>query len=242
MISVDAPEAYTALITTRAIRRFRNKRVPTEDLRRMLFAATRAPSGSNLQPFHFVVLRDGPSARVARDLLGRTTRQAWSSAVPEAGVRFHSSAATLADGPPDSPRTRLARTMQAFVDNFERTPVIVLACLTPRSRPISWTEGASIFRACHNLLLAARTLGYGGVLVMWHLVVEDELKRLLSIPDEVTIAATVALGDQRAITARCAGSRSPTSSSRTPGRRHPIGRSILQARGSRRSRRARQTL
>lgn len=195
MATTDPPGAYEALVTTRAIRRFRyDEPVPDDDLSRMLFAATRAPSGSNLQPFRFVVLRDGPRARQARDLLGRTFRQAWSGEAPGAGEQFHSSAATLADGPADSPRARLASTMQAFVDNVERTPVIVLACLTPRSRPISWTEGASIFPACHNLLLAARTLGYGGVLVLWHLLVEDDLKRVLDIPEEVAVAATVALG------------------------------------------------
>ena len=39
------------------------------DLATILFAASRAPSGSNRQPFRFVVLRDGPRAREAKRLL-----------------------------------------------------------------------------------------------------------------------------------------------------------------------------
>ena len=93
----------------------------------------------------------------------------------------------------DSPKARMAATMQHFVDHFERTPVVVLACIR-RHRDPSPTEGASVYPACQNLLLAARALGYGGVMTMWHGVVEDELRSLLSIPDDVGISATIPLG------------------------------------------------
>ena len=43
------------LATTRAIRRYTNEPIPEADLNKMLFAATRAPSGSNRQPFRFMV-------------------------------------------------------------------------------------------------------------------------------------------------------------------------------------------
>ena len=71
--------------------------------------------------------------------------------------------------------------MQRYVDRFEQTPVIVLVCLD-RYRGPSPYEGASVYPACQNLLLAARALGYGGALTMWHLGVEDELRELLEIP------------------------------------------------------------
>jgi len=51
---------YEGLVTTRAIRRYRDEAIPETHLRDMLFAATRAPSGSNRQPFRFVVLTTGP--------------------------------------------------------------------------------------------------------------------------------------------------------------------------------------
>ena len=61
---------YEGLLTTRAIRRYTDEPVPDEALRDILFAATRAPSGSNRQPFRFIVLTDGPVAREAKRLIG----------------------------------------------------------------------------------------------------------------------------------------------------------------------------
>jgi nitroreductase len=69
----------------------------------------------------------------------------------------------------------------------------VLVCLQ-RYRTPSPYEGASVYPACQNLLLAARALGYGGALTMWHLGVEAELRDLLGIPDGVALSACITLG------------------------------------------------
>ena len=63
-----------------------------------------------------------------------------------------------------------------------------------RYRAPTPTEGGSVYPAVQNLLLAARGLGYGGVITGFHRAVEDELKELLGIPDEAFIAATLTLG------------------------------------------------
>ena len=47
-----------AIFTQRAIRRLKPDPIPESDLRDVLEAATRAPSGGNSQPWHFVVVRD----------------------------------------------------------------------------------------------------------------------------------------------------------------------------------------
>lgn len=51
-----------------------------------------------------------------------------------------------------------------------------------------------MYPACQNLLLAARSLGYGGVMTGWHQPVEAELRALLGIPDGVAISTTITLG------------------------------------------------
>jgi nitroreductase len=56
------------------------------------------------------------------------------------------------------------------------------------------TEGASIYPACQNILLAARALGYGGVMTGFQAMVEAELRQLLEIPEGVALAATITLG------------------------------------------------
>lgn len=180
-------ELLEAMTTTRAIRRYRDEPIPDDDLATMLFAATRAPSGSNRQPFRFVVLRDGPRATEARRLLGDSFRELW--AAKRAADRYDEG--TGADR--SSPKARMAATMQHFVDHVDAAPVIVLACLV-RHRAPDPTEGASVYPACQNLLLAARDLGYGGVVTMWHKAVEPELHQLLGLPEAATIAACIPLG------------------------------------------------
>ena len=166
------------IATTRAIRRFTPEPIPDDALATMLFAATRAPSGSNRQPFRFLVLRDGPRAQKARRLIGEGARRAWGA--KRETDRYDTGSGTVAT----SPKARLAATMTQFVADFERIPVVVLPCLE-RYRDPTPTEGASIYPACQNLLLAARALGYGGVLTGWHAMVEPELRTLLDIPEHV---------------------------------------------------------
>jgi nitroreductase len=175
------------IATTRAIRRYTTDPIPDDDLATIMFAASRAPSGSNRQPFRFLVLRDGPMAIEAKHLLGEAFRAGWAAKVASDGYEE----GTGRDD--SSPKARMARAMQHYVDHFEEIPVVVLACLV-RYRDVHYTEGASIYPACQNLLLAARALGYGGALTGWHAFVEDELRTLLAIPDGVALSATITLG------------------------------------------------
>lgn len=195
------------MATTRAILRFRPDPIPDEDLDTILWHASRAPSGSNRQPFRFIVLRDGERARAARSLLGDAFRAEWQS------KRAHDGYDTGSGLDPSSRKARTARAMQRFVDEFEQTPVVVLACHHDY-RPSTVFDGANVYPACQNLLLAARALGYGGVMTMWHVLVEDELRALLDVPDGVTLAATIALG-------RPEGSHGPV-------RRRPIAEIVYE--------------
>ena len=197
------------IATTRAIRRYTDDPIPEADLATILWHATRAPSGSNRQPFRFLVLRDGPGAREAKAVLGRAFRQMWQVKVDEDGYDEGSGSDE------SSPKARMARTMQRFVDHFEATPVVVLPCMV-RYRDPSPIDGASIYPACQNLLLAARALGYGGVMTTWHMLVEQELRGLLGVPDGVFMAATIPLG-------RPAGHHGPV-------RRRPLGELVYDDR------------
>jgi nitroreductase len=177
------------IATTRAIRRFRPDPIPDDDLASILWHATRAPTGSNRQPTRFVVLRDGPGAREAKALLGEAFRSGWNDKRRDDGYE------TGSGDDPSSPKSRMAAAMQHFVDHFEEIPVVVLACLQlGHYRADHLSSGGSVYPACQNLLLSARALGYGGVMTMWHYFVEPQLRTALAIPDDVAIAATIALG------------------------------------------------
>lgn len=173
--------------TTRSIHRFKPDPVTDDQLRTLLYAASRAPSGSNLQPYRFLVLREGSSAQQAKALLGTTYRQRWKAKADREGF----SLSQRGDG--STRRTRTADAMAKFVANFENIPVVVLACLD-RVREANPREGASIYPACQNMLLMAAELGLGGTITLWHEEVEDELKAMLGIPSRVGISAIIPLG------------------------------------------------
>ena len=183
-------DVLDAIATTRSIRRFTDEAVPDADLATILFAASRAPTGSNRQPVRFLVLRDGPEARRAREVLAGSARTMWG---PKRSGDGYDEGSGARD---DSPKARMAAAMDDFVEGFERVPVIVLPCLIRYRQPIP-TEGGSVYPGVQNLLLAARALGYGGVLTMFQRGHEDELRRILSIPDGVEIHGTVPLGRPR---------------------------------------------
>jgi len=183
----DTVGLLEGLTTTRAIRRYRNEPVPAEALRTILFAATRGPSGSNRQPFRFLVLSDGPLAARAKQLIGTAARNLWSGKRGADGYDSGSGAVA------DSPKARMARTMEHYVDTFDSVPVLILPCLV-RYRAPTPSEGASIYPACQNLLLAARGLGYGGAFTGFNFAVDAELRELLGIPADVLIAGTITLG------------------------------------------------
>lgn len=186
-VAQSAVPLIEGLTQTRAIRRYKDEAIPEEVLRDIMFVATRAPSGSNRQPFRFIVLRDSAKALEAKAILGRSAREMWAAMTVRDG--FDSGSAKVAD----SPKARLAATMQHYVDEFESAPVLVLPCLNRYKEPTP-TEGASIYPAVQNMLLAARAYGYGGVITMFQRDVEPELRECLGIPDETALCATVTLG------------------------------------------------
>jgi nitroreductase len=175
------------LCTTRAVRRYRDEPVPQAALRDMLFAATRAPSGSNRQPFRFIVLTDSEVAAACKALIGAAARDAWRAKRGRDGYGEGSGRDA------SSAKARMAHSMDDYVEHFEAIPALILPCLV-RYRPSAPAEGASIYPACQNLLLAARALGYGGVMTHWHALVDDAVHDLLGIPPEVFIAATITVG------------------------------------------------
>lgn len=199
--------AIDVLASTRAIRRYTNDPVPTADLNQILWLASRAPSGSNRQPFRFLAVTDGEVANKVKTTLGESFRKGWAAKLRNDGYQAGSGQ------DPNSPKSRQAATMQYYVDHIEQVPVIVFACLV-RYRDASPYEGASIYPACQNLLLAARALGYGGALTMWHQSVETHLRELLAIPDNVAISACITLGKPQ-------GSHGPV-------RRRPISELVFE--------------
>jgi nitroreductase len=186
-LPVDTVGLLEGLISTRAIRRYTDEDIPEPDLRAMLFAATRAPSGSNRQPTRYIVLRHGPKAQVARRLLGESARRVWL------GKRERDQYDKRSGSRQGSPKTRMANTMTYYVEHYESVPVLILVCHLRYRQPVP-SEGGNVYPACQNLLLAARALGYGGVMTGFHGLAQAELHEVLGIPEQAFIAATITVG------------------------------------------------
>ena len=137
-LPTDTVGLLEGICTTRAIRRYRNEPVPASALHDMLFAATRAPSGSNRQPFRFLVLTDGPKAKAAKALIAEAARRAWGT--KRSTDRYDEGSGAERD----SPKAAMARTMQSYVDHLDEAPVLILGCLVRHRAPYS-VEGSSIF-------------------------------------------------------------------------------------------------
>jgi nitroreductase len=151
-------------------------------LTRCLEAATWAPSGSNRQGWRFVVLRSD----AVRAVLGPAYRRGWDDMVGAYG--------SAPDAKDQSPRARLLRTMAHFVEHFEEVPVYVLFCVQARAREPWLTDGASVYPAVQNFLLAAREEGLGAVMTTWFQYCEAELRDVIGIPEDWLLAALVPVG------------------------------------------------
>ena len=183
----DTVGLLEGIATTRSIRRYRDEPIPDDVLRDICFAASRAPTGSNRQAFRMIVLTGGEVAIEAKRLVADGAQTQWAAKRRNDGYESGSGADD------DSPKARMARSMDAYVDGLADVPALIFPTLI-RHRKATSTEGASVYPAMQNLLLAARGRGYGGVVTMWHAPVEPALRELLQIPDDVFLAATVTLG------------------------------------------------
>ena len=178
---------FEGMATTRSIRRFRPDPIPDDLLRSVLEAATWAPSGSNMQNWRLLVIRDPEKRRKIGELYGDAFQAFYP---PE----------RLAEETDPSRRRMMAGALHLAQHMGTEPPVLVLFCRdTPGANPFSreWIRGASIYPAVENLLLAARASGLGGCLTTVHVRYEPEVKALLGIPDGFDTYALVPLGYPR---------------------------------------------
>jgi len=169
-----------AMFTQRAIRRLDpNRDISDAHIKLMLEAASKAPSGANVQPTRFLVLRD---RQLIRDF-GVLYHQAWW-----AKRRDEFGWTGWDDIPPDS-RSRFAARL---ADEIGAAPLIILAFSIERMG-----IGHSVYPAVQNLLLAARALGIGSVLTTLHPDVMDSVYSMFEVPDDLLFHCCIPLGYPR---------------------------------------------
>lgn len=184
---------YEAMATTRAVRRLRPDPIPDAVLRRVLTAATWAPTGGNRQAWRVIAVRDP----VTRRALGELYAGPWRAYA----ARRRAQLARL----PDASRAKGERALAAgdhLAATLHAVPVIAVFCFQPEELAItdaalprpSVVGGASLYPAVQNLLLACRAEGLGCVLTTLLCVVEAQVRPLLGIPEPWATCAFVPIG------------------------------------------------
>ena len=192
---------FEAIHSARSIRKFSPGPVPDELITRVLEAATQAPSGGNAQNWFFVVVRD-PAQKAKVAAVYRKGSEIARQVYAARGRPEHMSEAQY---------RRFTQGGGWLWDHIAEAPVILVVCLRRRAMPardklppeidyederayLDRIQGASIYPAVQNILLACRALGLGTVLTTNHLRCEGDLKEALGIPDDVTTYALMPIG------------------------------------------------
>jgi nitroreductase len=139
-------EAQEAILTRRSIRKYQDRPISDDDLHEILECALYAPSCSNMQPWHFVVVRSPEAKRKVDELMGVVA----SSVEPDLAKAF--------EGHPE-----VVQETCSFIRQLGGAPVYVLVFWQKEDfngkdpKVLSLSIGAAI----ENMLVAARAKGIG---------------------------------------------------------------------------------
>ena len=173
-----------AMHSQRQITRYKKDPVPKETVDKIIEAATKAPSGANVQPWEFVVLTD----RAVIEAVSKEYREMWLGSMGQ-------------EAPPDE--NKIYTAARYLVHHIHEISVLLVICVDHTRGHSTYTPGepipkgryaSSIWLAVQNLFLAARAEGLGTRICGVGGQAEQKIKDMLGIPDHVEIALITPLG------------------------------------------------
>ena len=175
------------LCSTRSVRkRLDFKRaVPAELITRCIDIALQAPTGSNAQGWHFLVVTDPALRRGLADLY----RKAFELYLNTPGIRptYESS------DPRQQQMPRVVDSASYLAEHLHEAPVHVIPCIEGRIEQAGVLAQASVYGsilpAAWSFMLAARARGLGSAWTTLHLMHEQEAAKMLGIPETITQTA-----------------------------------------------------
>ncbi|MEO9139636.1 MAG: nitroreductase family protein [Jatrophihabitans sp.] len=171
------------LTTTRTVRKRLdvNRPVPLALVRECLEIALQAPSGSNRQGWHWLVITDADKRRRIGEIYGEVTTRYLSSGASAAGL--------YADDPERAKvQQRVGDSAAWLGEHMGEVPVLVLACIETDGPLQAGNQAGlwgSLLPAAWSYALAARSRGLGTAWTTLHLYREAEVAGLLGLPDGV---------------------------------------------------------
>jgi nitroreductase len=178
------------LTTTRSVRKRLDFTRPVEPeiIQRCIVIATQAPSASNTQRWHFVIVIDAEQRRRVAEQYQRSFAL-YIDAQREQDERDR---ANRSD-PYAAQMVRVRESALYLSDHMHEAPVLIIPCLEGRVEEAGQQAQAafygSILPAAWSLMLALRARGLGSAWTTLHLRYEQEVAAILGIPDTVTQTA-----------------------------------------------------
>ncbi len=177
-------DVMEALHSTPARRYLKPDPIPNAVIRELLDAAIRAPSGGNQQGWGWVVVTDAEAKRQ----IAEWYREGWQRAY---GSRREE---ILAAGPDSPLGVRNYLSAEHLANHLEEAPAWIIPVLRNAAQSQSPRTGSSIYGAVQHLMLAARAYGIGSVITTLYAGYEDDVKKLLGIPDDALTMGLIPLG------------------------------------------------
>jgi nitroreductase len=164
------------LKTTRAVRKRLDfdRPVPDQVLRECVEYAIQAPTGSNVQGWHFVLVTERDKIEKIAAIYKKAFD--WYRDSPVYAGRVVEGISEQRD----AQQSRVADSADYLAENMHRSPALFIPCMEGRNA----TAGAagSIVPAAWSFMLAAREQGLGTCWTTLHLMHEEETADVLGIP------------------------------------------------------------
>ncbi len=176
------------LTTTRSVRKRLDldRPVPPEIIEECLELAIQAPTGSNSQGWHFMVVTDAKK----REQIGELYKQSFFIYARSGQEQMESRGNRKHD--PEQ-QARVVKSAVHLANNMHKVPVFVIPCIEGRVETLGPMAQAglygSILPAAWSFMLALRSRGLGTSWTTLHLRYENEVAEILSIPSHITQAA-----------------------------------------------------
>ncbi|MCX4794060.1 nitroreductase family protein [Streptomyces sp. NBC_01242] len=210
-LRADEPSLFPTMSTMRAMRRLKSDPVPAETLERLVQAAVWGPSGGNMQCYEYVVVTD-------REVMARLA-PLWKRCVD---AYLATTGKYAPKGMDDAAYGRMVAAIEYQRDHFADTPALIIPCyrfpepqldeegllasaqalgpagtehmMNIQTRFQALAEGSCVYPGVQNILLAARALGLAANITIWHLMLEQEWKAALGIPEDMHTFAAIPVG------------------------------------------------
>jgi nitroreductase len=182
--------------STPSVRRVKPDPIPDETIWTILDAAIRGPYTGYTERWGWIVVTDQPT----KDIIGRWYRDAWVNLAVGRKAKVRRMLRRVIGtnkwtvDPPEPPQTANDRAGDYLGDNIQLAPVWIVAVLSGIKGQPSLEDGATIFGAIQNLMVAARSLGIGSTLTMLHREKEREVSQVLGLPPDTRPIAIVPMG------------------------------------------------